>query len=113
MRSSNANAARGVTRRDSNPLKRLPLVVLVLVVGVWVAYVFAQEAYVGHSLSDKAAQLRHQNELIAAQNQGYQKDISALTSGAGDEETARMNGYARPDEHVYLVTTSPTPTPTP
>ena len=67
----------------------------------------------GHGLTDKASQLRRQNVAIASQNEGYQKDIQALTSGAGDEETARMNGYAKPDEHIFLVTTTPAPTPTP
>ena len=113
MRSSTAVAPRGVARFSASSFTRVLLVGLVLAVGVWTAYVFAQEAYVGHSLAGKAAQLRQQNALIAAQNQGYQKDIQALTSGSGDEETARLNGYARPDEHVFLVTTTPPPSPSP
>ena len=105
--------ARGAARSGVVGFTRVLLVGLILIVGAWTAYVFAQEAYVGHSLADKAGQLRRQNAVIASQNEGYQKDIQALTSGAGDEETARMNGYAKPDEHLFLVTTSPAPTPTP
>jgi len=113
MRSSTGIAARDAARSGTKSFTRVLLLGLILAAGAWTVYVFAQEAYVGHSLADKAAQLSRQNAVIASQNEGYQKDIQALTSGAGDEETARMNGYARPDEHVFLVTTTPAPTPTP
>ena len=73
----------------------------------------AQEAFVSHRLLQQAADLRHQNVVIAAQNQGYKKDVQAITSGSANEEEARLNGYAKPNEHTYLVTTPPSPSPTP
>ena len=54
-----------------------------------------------------------QNAARAAQNDGYQRDIVALQSGAAAEEDARLNGYARSDEKVYLIAPAPSPTPRP
>ncbi len=80
----------------------------------WMAYAYAQEAYLAHRLSQQAADLRQQNALIADQNQGYHKDIQAISNGAADEEQARLNGYSRPRERLYLVTApSPPTTPSP
>jgi cell division protein FtsB len=80
---------------------------------LWAGVAFAQEAYIGHRLSQQVADLRHQNTVLAAQNQGYKKDVQAITSGTASEEEARLNGYARPQERLYLVTAAPTPSPTP
>jgi cell division protein FtsB len=92
------------------------LVILVVAAGllVWGGIAFAQEAYVGHRLSQQVADLKKQNAQIAAQNSGYRKDVKALQSGTADEEEARLNGYAKPSEKLYLVTTaSPSPSPPP
>jgi cell division protein FtsB len=90
---------------------------VLLVVGgivvVWAGVAFVQEAYLSHKLSQQVSDLRHQNTQIAAQNAGYQKDVQALTSGTADEEEARLNGYAKPNEKLYLVTTPPPPSPSP
>ena len=87
--------------------------IVFLVVAIWVGYAFAQEAYLSHKLSQQAADLRHQNVVIASQNQGYKKDVQAITSGSANEEEARLNGYAKPNERTFLVTTPPSPSPTP
>ncbi|MEO8744299.1 MAG: hypothetical protein ABI334_07290, partial [Candidatus Dormiibacterota bacterium] len=84
--------------------------VVALTIG-WAAVAFAQEGFIGHKLSQQEADLRHQNALLAAQNVGYKKDVQALTSGAANEEVARLNGYARPTERLYLVTATAAPTP--
>jgi len=78
---------------------------------VWAAVAFAQEAYIGHKLVQQAADLRTQNVVLASQNRGYKKDVLAITSGSGDEEEARLNGYAKPQERLYLVTAVPSPSP--
>jgi cell division protein FtsB len=79
---------------------------------VWGGIAFAQEAYVSHRLNQQVSEIRRQNAEIAAQNAGYKKDVSALQSGTADEEEARLNGYAKPSEKLYLVTTaSPSPSP--
>jgi cell division protein FtsB len=83
--------------------------VLVLAVVVWVGYAFAQEALLNHRLNAEAAQLRQQNATIAAQNQGYQKDLHASSAGAAADEDARQHGYARSDERVYVVGTPANP----
>ena len=80
---------------------------------VWAGVAFAQEAYLSHRLSQQVSDLRNQNAEIAAQNAGYRKDVQGLTSGTADEEEARLNGYARPHEKLYLVTTPPSPSPNP
>ena len=78
---------------------------------VWAGIAFAQEAYIGHRLSQQVSDLRKQNTGIAAQNTGYRKDVQGLTNGTADEEEARLNGYAKPNEKTYLVTTPPSPSP--
>ena len=62
-------------------------------------------------LSQTVADLRRQNARLAAENNGYHKDVQSVTSGAADEEQARLNGYARPGERIYLITAPPSPTP--
>jgi cell division protein FtsB len=87
-----------------------------LVIGatvIWAGVAFAQEAYLSHKLSQQVAALRTENAVIAAQNQAYRKDVQGITSGSASEEEARRSGYARPNEHLYLVTVSPSPSPTP
>ena len=78
---------------------------------VWAGIAFAQEAYIGHKLGQQVSDLRKQNTEIAAQNAGYRKDVQGLTNGTADEEEARLNGYAKPNEKTYLVTTPPSPSP--
>ena len=112
MRHSNLNAGGATVQRV--PLWRRVLVpVLVAVLGGWAVYSFAQELYLEHQLGAQAAQLDRQNRSLAEQNDGYRRDAMALESGAAAEEDARRNGYARPDEKVYLVGTPPTPSPAP
>jgi cell division protein FtsB len=105
--------AAGNVRKSAFGLRRALLVGAVLVVAAWAIYAFAQEAYIGHKLSQQAAALHQQNMALAAQNQGYRKDVQAITSGTASEEEARLNGYARANERVYLVTVAPSPSPAP
>jgi cell division protein FtsB len=86
---------------------------VVAVVAVWTAYAFAQEAYIGHKLSQQVTDLRQQNSRFAAENKGYRTDVQSVTSGAANEEEARLNGYARVGERVYLITEAPSPSPSP
>ncbi len=74
-----------------------------LVAFVWAGAAFAQEAYLSHRLSDQVSNLRKQNSLLVGQNAGYRKDVDALKSGVANEEEARLNGYARPNEKLQLV----------
>lgn len=86
------------------PLSReFALLAVLLAIGLWVAYSFAQEAYLNHRLGQEAADLKRANQTLAAQNDGYRRDIGASKAGAAAEEEARLNGYARPEEHVYVV----------
>ena len=112
MRHSNALTAPGSVRTRLFGLRSFVLLVIAGGIVVWAGIAFVQEAYVGHRLSQQVSDLRRQNAEIAAQNAGYKKDVQALTSGTADEEEARLNGYARPNERLYLVTTaSPSPSP--
>ena len=105
--------ASGTLRTSAFGVRHAVVIAVVLVALIWAGVAFAQEAYIGNKLSQQAADLRHQNATIAAQNQGYKKDVQAITSGTADEEEARLNGYSRPQERLYLVTAPPTPSPTP
>jgi cell division protein FtsB len=93
---------------------RKPVVVLLCCIAAgWAVYGYVQEAYVGHRLAQQVADLRHQNAQIAAQNASYKKDIQGITTGTADEEEARLSGYSKPQEKVFLVTAPPTPSPSP
>jgi len=112
MRNSKVLVAAGSVRTGGLSMRHAVTSVVFLVVAIWVGYAFAQEAYLSHKLTQQAADLRHQNAVIASQNQGYKKDVQAITSGSANEEEARLNGYAKPNERTFLVTTPPSPSPT-
>ncbi len=113
MRNSKVLVAAGTVRTGGLSMRHVVTSAVFLVVAIWVGWAFAQEAYLSHKLSQQAADIRHQNAVLAAQNQGYRKDVQAITSGSANEEEARLNGYAKPNERTYLVTTPPSPSPTP
>jgi hypothetical protein len=113
MRYSKVIVANGTVRTNTLGLRHAVVIVAVAVGVVWAGIAFAQEGYIGHKLNQQVTDLRRQNTVLAAQNQGYRKDVQAITSGSADEEEARLNGYARPSERLYLVTAVPTPSPTP
>ncbi|HVC76819.1 MAG TPA: septum formation initiator family protein [Candidatus Micrarchaeaceae archaeon] len=111
MRHSKATVAAGSVRTSGHAVRRTIIVAVVAVIALWSAYAFAQEAYIGHKLSQQVADLRSQNENLAAENKGYHNDVQSLASGAANEEEARQNGFARRGEKVYLLTDPPSPTP--
>lgn len=113
MRYNRVIVASGTLRTSAFGMRHALVMAVVLGAMIWAGIAFAQEAYIGHKLSQQVADLRHQNTVLAAQNQGYKKDVQAITSGAADEEEARLNGYAKPQERLYLVTAAPSPSPTP
>ena len=114
MRSSKALTVAGTVRTNSFGLRNIVLLIAAAAVLVWAGTAFAQEAYLSHKLSQQVSDLRQQNAQIASQNAGYKKDVAALSSGTADEEEARLNGYAKPSEKLYLVTTpSPSAAPSP
>ena len=83
--------------------KQVALLALLLAVAIWVAYAFAQEMLLNHQLNAQAADLRRQNAVVAAQNQGYRRNLLASSAGTTAGEDARVHGYARGDERVYVV----------
>ena len=114
MRQNRALSAAGTVRTTSFGVRHAVLLAVAAAALVWGGIAFAQEAYISHKLSQQAAELRHQNAQIAAENAGYKKDVQTLQSGTADEEEARLSGYAKPNERLYLVTTaSPSPSPPP
>src|SRR3979409_2195677 len=113
MRQNRALVAAGTLRTNAFGMRQLVLTSVIVAAPLCAGVAFVQEAYIGHRLSQQVADLRHQNTVLAAQNQGYKKDVQAITSGTASEEEARLNGYARPQERLYLVTAAPTPSPTP
>jgi hypothetical protein len=113
MRHSKAIVAAGTVRTSALGMRHAFFLAAIVAAAIWAGVAFAQEAYIGHRLGQQAGDLRHQNAVLAAQNQGYHRDVQAITSGAADEEEARLNGYAKPQERLYLVTVPPSPSPTP
>ena len=113
MRQNKALTAVGTVRVNAFGVRHLVVLVAAGAALVWGGIAFAQEAYISHKLSQQVADLRKQNADIAAENAGYRKDVQGLTSGTANEEEARLNGYAKPNEKTYLVTEQPSPSPTP
>jgi cell division protein FtsB len=113
MRYAAALTPPGNPRPRTFVMRKPVLILFFIVAAAWALYGYAQEAYLGHKLAQQVADLRNQNSLIAAQNDGYRKDIQAIDNGSADEEEARLNGYSKPNERVYLITEPPAPSPTP
>src|SRR3977135_3443562 len=113
MRQNRALVAAGTLRTNAFGMRHAVLTSVIVAACIWAGVAFVQEAYIGHRLSQQVMDLRKQNTVMAAQNQGYRKDVQALTSGAADEEEDRLNGYAKPQERLYLVTAPPSPSPQP
>jgi len=111
MRQSRALTVAGSVRTNSFGVRKTVVGLAAAAALVWAGIAFAQEAYIGHKLSQQVSDLRKQNTGIAAQNAGYRKDVQGLTNGTADEEEARLNGYAKPNEKTYLVTTPPSAPP--
>ncbi|TMG06276.1 MAG: hypothetical protein E6I06_11095 [Chloroflexi bacterium] len=111
MRQSRALTVAGSVRTNYFGVRKTVVGLAAAAALVWAGIAFAQEAYIGHKLSQQVSDLRKQNTGIAAQNAGYRKDVQGLTNGTADEEEARLNGYAKPNEKTYLVTTPPSPSP--
>jgi cell division protein FtsB len=111
MRQSRALTVAGSVRTNSFGVRKTVVGLAAAAALVWAGIAFAQEAYIGHKLSQQVSDLRKQNTEIAARNAGYRKDVQGLTNGTADEEEARLNGYAKPNEKTYLVTTPPSPSP--
>ena len=111
MRPAITLAPPGVPRPRFVAARRTIIIAVVLCAAAWAGLAYAQEAYLGHRLGQQVSDLRHQNTVLAAQNQGYRRDIAAINNGSAEEEEARQNGYSKPYERVYLVTGTPSPTP--
>lgn len=109
MRQSKPLVVAGSVQTRALGVRHAVIAAVTLVAIVWGGVAFVQEAALSHRLSQQVSDLRNQNAQIAAQNAGYKKDVQALTNGAADEEEARLNGFARPNEKTYLVA-SPSPT---
>jgi cell division protein FtsB len=106
-----ALAQPGAPRPRLAAARRTVIIAVALCAAVWASFAYAQEAYLGHKLSQQVSDLRRQNAQLATQNQGYHRDIAAINNGSADEEEARQNGYSKPYERVYLVTGTPSPAP--
>src|SRR5260221_12199362 len=111
MRYAAALTPPGTPRPRTRGLRKAVFAVAFLAAAAWALYGYAQEAYLGNRLGQQVSDLRNQNALIAAQNDGYRKDIQAISNGSADEEGARINRDTKTSEKGYLVTAAPSPTP--
>jgi cell division protein FtsB len=110
MRHRFASASDGVLRpRRVRVSRELLLLASLAVLAVWIVAAFGQELYLSYQLTRQAADLRRENAALQVANEGYQRDIAAVSSGAAAEEEARLNGYSRADERLYLITVRSAP----
>lgn len=113
MRPRRASASNGILYQRVRFSHRTLLVGAVGVVALWMVGSLIQEISLNQSLSHQAAELRDQNAALSASNDGYRRDIAAVSSGAAAEEEARKDGYARGDEKLYVIATPPPSSPPP
>ena len=83
------------------------LLLALVAAAVWMAWSLVQEVALNHQLGQQADDLRQQNAAMQTSNQDDRRDAKAVESGSWDEEQARLDGYARPGEKVYIVNASP------
>lgn len=117
MRQRRASASNGALRpRSLRASREVLLLIGLALVAIWIVWAFAQEVFLSYQLSREASDLRTQNAALQVANEGYQRDIAAVSSGSAAEEEARLNGYVRSDERLYVVsqpaTTGVQPRPT-
>jgi cell division protein FtsB len=79
------------------------LLVGLALVAIWIVWAFAQEVFLSYQLTREASDLKNQNAALQLANEGYRRDIAAVSSGGAAEEEARLNGYVRSDEKLYVV----------
>src|SRR4029077_5387824 len=109
MRSTRALSVAGSVRTSSFGLRSVVLLIAAGIVLIWAGIAFAQEAYLSHKLSQQVSDMRRQNAQIPAKNPGEKKDGGARSNGRAEGEGARLSGYAKPSEKLYLVTTPSPP----
>jgi cell division protein FtsB len=103
MRPRRASASNGIVNQRVRLSHQTLLLGAVGVAALWMVGSFLQEVSLNQSLSRQAAALRSQNAALQQTNDGYRRDISAISSGTASEEEARKDGYARKDEKLYIV----------
>lgn len=91
-------------------LSRENLILLAVAVAtVWMSWALVQQIALHAQLSAQAAQVRQQNAALAAQNHSSAQDVHNIRSGGWNEQEARMAGYTRGGEKVYIVAAPPPP----
>jgi cell division protein FtsB len=113
MRFRRASATNGTVHKRMRLSHRTFLLGAMALFGLWMVGSLLQELSLNQSLSRQAAALRERNASLQSTDDGYRRDIGAISSGAAGEEEARKDGYARKDEKLYIITTPAPPTPPP
>jgi Septum formation initiator len=104
MRQRRASASNGVLRpRSLRASREVLLLVGLALLAIWIVWAFGQEVFMSYQLSREGADLRNQNAAMQVANDGYKRDIAAVSSGSAAEEEARLNGYLRSGEKLYVV----------
>ena len=85
------------------------VLLLVAVATVWMTWALAQEIGLRGQIHAEAAQVSQQNAQLAAQNYSARQDAQNVRSGGWNEQEARMDGYTRPGERVFIVAAPPSP----
>jgi cell division protein FtsB len=112
MRSRRPSTSHGIVDQRLHFSREALVLGVLALVFLWLVVSLGQELYLDLQLAHQVAELRKSNAEMEAANQSYQRDIAASMAGAAAEEEARQNGYARPDERLYLIG-SPAPDPSP
>ncbi|HEV2952724.1 MAG TPA: hypothetical protein VG015_01375 [Candidatus Dormibacteraeota bacterium] len=111
MRHSKAGSTAGIlSSRVPRRVERLVLVFLGILI-LWVVYALAPEAQFYRRVMGQEAAIKRQNDALAQENLGYERDIAAVLTGASIDADARQNGYAKPGDQVYVVGGVPSPIP--
>jgi cell division protein FtsB len=113
MRSRRASASNGILNRRMRFSHETVLLAILAVIALWIVVSLVQTLSLNGSLNRQAAELHQENAALKATNDGYHRDMNAVSSGAAAEEEARKDGYARGTEKLVIIGTPPSPTPAP
>src|SRR5262245_55358887 len=102
MRPRRASASNGTVNKRMRLSHETFILGAMALFGLWMVGSLLQELSLNQSLSRQVAALRERNASVQATNDGYRRDIAAISSGAAGEEEARKDGYARKDEQLYI-----------
>ena len=82
----------------------LAWLVVLLVIGTFVAFQVGRQVYASWSINQEAARVQAEIDSMAAQNAELQRELDYLRSDAYiSQEARKLGNVGRPNEHVLII----------